>query len=89
LLTPSTQRRQVRRRGRGPGANASGTAGASIGDDQVVEDNLAIIDRAVSEARQALDEDPGNGYLSDYLSETRRRKLDLLRRATSLAEDLN
>jgi len=56
---------------------------------KVVEDNLAIIDRAVSDARQALDEDPGNGYLSDYLSETRRRKLDLLRRATSLAEDLN
>jgi anti-sigma factor RsiW len=56
---------------------------------KVVEDNLAIIDQAVAEARQALVGDPANGYLSGYLVETRRRKLDLLRQATALTEELN
>jgi anti-sigma factor RsiW len=56
---------------------------------KVVEDNLAIIDQAVAEARQALAEDPAHGYLSGYLVETRRRKLDLLRQATALTEELN
>lgn len=56
---------------------------------KVVEDNLTIIDQAVDEARRALAEDPANGYLSGYLVETRRRKLDLLRQATALTEDAN
>lgn len=55
----------------------------------VLEENLAIIDAAVREARQALVEDPGNGFLSGYLVETRRRKLDLLRRAASLSSEMN
>ena len=48
--------------------------------------NLAIIDRAIAEARSALGADPSNGYLSGHLMETRRRKLDLLRRAAELTE---
>ena len=56
---------------------------------KVVEDNLAIIDQAVDEARRALTEDPANGFLSGYLIETRRRKLDLLRQAAALTEELN
>jgi hypothetical protein len=56
---------------------------------KVVEENLAIIDQAVDEARRALTQDPANPDLSGYLLETRRRKLDLLRHATALAEDFN
>lgn len=56
---------------------------------EVVEENLTIIDEAVDEARRALAEDPANGYLSGYLVETRRRKLDLLRHAAALTEELN
>jgi len=56
---------------------------------QVVEQNLAIIDQAVEDARRALAEDPSNADLSGYLLDTRRRKLDLLRHAAALAEDMN
>ena len=56
---------------------------------QIVEQNLAIIDQAVEDARRALAEDPSNADLSGYLLETRRRKLDLLRHAAALAEDFN
>jgi len=56
---------------------------------QVVEENLAIIDQAVDDARRALVADPSNADLSGYLLETRRRKLDLLRHAAALAEDFN
>jgi hypothetical protein len=56
---------------------------------KIVEANLTIIDQAVDEARRALAEDPANAYLSGYLVETRRRKLDLLRQAAALTEDLN
>jgi anti-sigma factor RsiW len=56
---------------------------------KVVEDNLAIIDQAVDEARRALAQEPANPDLNGYLLETRRRKLDLLRHAAALAEDFN
>jgi hypothetical protein len=52
----------------------------------IVEHNLQIIDSAIDQARQALVEDPANSYLSSHLVEARRRKLDLLRRATALTE---
>jgi anti-sigma factor RsiW len=55
----------------------------------VVEQNLAIIDQAVDDARRALAQDPANSDLSGYVLETRRRKLDLLRHAAALAEDFN
>jgi Putative zinc-finger len=55
----------------------------------IVEQNLQIIDQAINQARQALVGDPANTYLSSHLVETRRRKLDLLRRATALTTDMN
>lgn len=53
---------------------------------RVVEENLAIIDRAIDEARGALAADPSNAYLNRHLADAMRRKLDLLRRTTSLAQ---
>ena len=50
----------------------------------VVEDKLRLIDRAILEAERALAADPANGYLTGHLTQTRMRKLDLLRRATAL-----
>jgi tetratricopeptide (TPR) repeat protein len=50
----------------------------------IVEHNLQIIDQAIEQARQALETDPANDYLSGHLVEARRRKLDLLRRAAAL-----
>ena len=49
-----------------------------------VEHNLETIDQAIQQAREALAGDPANTYLSSHLIEARRRKLDLLRRATAL-----
>jgi tetratricopeptide (TPR) repeat protein len=51
-----------------------------------LEQSLQAIDQAIDQARQALAADPANSYLSGHLVETRRRKLDLLRRATALTE---
>lgn len=45
----------------------------------ILEENLATIDRAIVEARNALAEDPANIYLTNYLADTMRRKLELLR----------
>jgi hypothetical protein len=55
----------------------------------IVEHNLQIIDQAINQAREALAADPANSYLSSHLVEARRRKLDLLRRATALASETN
>ena len=51
----------------------------------VIERNLAVIDEAIRQARAALDADPANTFLNSHLADARRRKLDLLRRATSLS----
>ena len=51
----------------------------------VIERNLAAIDEAIRQARTALDADPANQFLNSHLAEARRRKLDLLRRATDIA----
>jgi anti-sigma factor RsiW len=53
----------------------------------IVERNLAIIDRAIDDARRALAGDPASAYLNNHLAAARRRKLDLLRRATDLATE--
>jgi anti-sigma factor RsiW len=53
---------------------------------EILERNLKLIDAAIAQARQALEEDPGNAYLNRHLVESRKRKLDLLRRATSISE---
>ncbi len=55
----------------------------------VVERNLQVIDQAIAQAQRALAGDPANSYLNGHLVETRRRKLDLLRRAAALASDTN
>ena len=50
-----------------------------------VERSAAAIDRAIAEARAALERDPGNGLLVEMLAASHERKLDLLRRATQLS----
>jgi hypothetical protein len=52
---------------------------------RIVRLNLAIIDRAIAEARIALHKDPGNAYLNLHLANTMRRKVDLLRRVNDMA----
>lgn len=51
---------------------------------RVLEANLAAIDKAIAECREALDADPANVYLNNHLADARQRKLALLRRATAL-----
>jgi tetratricopeptide (TPR) repeat protein len=53
---------------------------------RVLETNLESIDRAIAQCREALEADPSSVYLNTYLAETRRRKLELLRRATALVD---
>lgn len=48
---------------------------------QVLEENLATIDRAIEQSREALQRDPGSLVLQRLLSENLRRKVDLLRHA--------
>jgi negative regulator of sigma E activity len=50
----------------------------------VIEKNLTVIDEAIQQARDALDADPANTFLNSHLADSRRRKLDLLRRATMI-----
>jgi anti-sigma factor RsiW len=52
---------------------------------RIVRKNLAVIDRAIAEARMALRGDPGNAYLNLHLADTMRRKVELLRRVNDLA----
>ncbi len=51
---------------------------------RVIEKNLAIIDRAIRDARSALVADPANAYLNLHLAQEMRRKLELLRQAATL-----
>jgi len=51
---------------------------------RVLEQNLALIDRAIAEARRAVAADSANLYLNSHLAETMRRKVDLLRQAAAL-----
>ncbi len=51
---------------------------------RVLEQNLALIDRAIAQAERAVAADSANAYLNSHLAETMRRKLDLLRQAASL-----
>ncbi len=52
---------------------------------RVVRENLALIDRAIAQARAALNADPANAYLNLHLAATMRRKLELLRRINAIA----
>lgn len=51
---------------------------------KVVEDNLALIDRAVSQARAAMAGDPASGFLSKRMDEALQKKLELLRTVAML-----
>jgi putative zinc finger protein len=51
---------------------------------RVLEQNLAIIDQALAQARRAVAADSANVYLNSHLAETMRRKIDLLRQAAAL-----
>ena len=51
----------------------------------VLETNLALIDSAIAEAQRAITADPANAYLNSHLARTMQRKLELLRRAATLA----
>jgi anti-sigma factor RsiW len=52
---------------------------------RILAENLALIDRAIAQARTALESDPGNAYLNEHLARTMRKKIDVLRRAADLA----
>lgn len=52
----------------------------------VIEKNLAIVEVALREAEEALARDPSNAYLRAHLDRTLRTKVDVLERATLLAE---
>lgn len=53
---------------------------------QVVERNLAIIDQAIGEAREALATDPSSGFVSGHLANAMRQKMELLRQAALIAQ---
>lgn len=64
---------------------AAGRNTLDSGTVRVLEQNLALIDRAIGDAQRALAADPGNAYLNAHLARTMRQKLDLLRHAATLA----
>lgn len=51
----------------------------------VLEKNLTLIRQATEDAKRALAADPANQDLQDYFASTVHRKLDLMRRATTMA----
>lgn len=51
---------------------------------QALERNLAVIDAAIADARRALARDPANAYLNEHLAESMRRKVELLRVASTI-----
>ncbi len=51
---------------------------------RVVELNLRLIDRAIAQARRALESDPANPYLNNHLADQMRLKVDVLRQITAL-----
>jgi hypothetical protein len=53
---------------------------------RILSDNLSLIDRAIGQARKALESDPNNPYLNDHLARTMRKKIEVLRRAADLAQ---
>ena len=52
---------------------------------KVVRENLVIIDRAIAEARAALEKSPGNTELSRLISTSYRRKIGMLERTLRLS----
>lgn len=52
---------------------------------RAVEQSLAVIDHAIRQAKAALAQDPNNMYLNNHLARALDRKLDVLRRVTTMA----
>lgn len=52
---------------------------------QTVEQNLAVIDAAIEQARQALASDPQSQYLNGHLAEQMQRKMRVLQQAAVFA----
>lgn len=52
---------------------------------EVLEKNLTLIRAATEDAKRALAADPANQDLQDYFASTVHKKLELMRRATSMA----
>jgi anti-sigma factor RsiW len=50
----------------------------------VIEHNLEVIDAAIAEARRALADDPANPYLNRHLDNTLQKKIEVLRRVTTI-----
>jgi anti-sigma factor RsiW len=53
---------------------------------QVLERNLIVIERAIAEARAALDMDPANAFLQDHLRSSEDRRRDYLEQARTLVD---
>jgi anti-sigma factor RsiW len=51
---------------------------------EIVERNLAAIDAAMAQAREALAADPSNTYLNTHLAQARQRKLAVLQRVSAM-----
>lgn len=51
---------------------------------RVVEQSLTTIDRAIADARAALEQDPANPFLHRHLDGAMKMKIDILRRAVSV-----
>ena len=51
---------------------------------KIIEDNLAIIDAALNQARAALSRDPGSGFLNERFENTLQKKVQLLRTVAHL-----
>jgi hypothetical protein len=51
---------------------------------KIVEDNLALIDAAVKQARAALMRDPASGFLTEQLDNALQKKVELLRTVAML-----
>jgi hypothetical protein len=55
---------------------------------RVIDDNLALIDRAIERISNALESDPGNARLTRQLVFAYRQQIDLLRRTTEVPLEL-
>lgn len=51
---------------------------------RLLERNLQVIDDAIRESRAALEQDPGNAMINEMLWSAYEKKLELLRRATTM-----
>jgi anti-sigma factor RsiW len=52
---------------------------------RAIDENLTIIDEAIRQTRNALEEDPNDVYLNTHLASTMQRKIDVLQDAARLA----